>query len=381
MWGTMGTVYLHIGTPKTGTTAIQNFLYANRDLLFERGFVYPDFGHRYPNIGAWRNGYFLSRIGRDVFADEKEDSFRQLEKLAKDNEKIILSDESIWKKQKKEGFWETIGGRMREMGLNLHIIVYLRRQDSLMESTWNQRIKAYSDFSLTFEEFIQAEHHYMPLQYDRMLRLIKENAGAKMITVRAFERGQLLGGSVIDDFCGVVGFPVDDKCRMPEADANRSVDVNVLEIKRLINQNAAYAGAENFYQSVISESFSEDNDKRVNQKQSLLDAETREAFLARFAEGNAYVARHFLGREDGRLFYQSETDAPRWNPVWEEMYPALIRVMSGADSLLCQRIAALEKRVDELAGETEEQVTEAKPEKAKLGKSAVRKLRERVLRK
>ena len=374
----MGTVYLHIGTPKTGTTAIQEFLYANRGLLKERGFCYPDFGYRYPNIGAWRNGYFLSRVGRDVFIEEKEDSFRQLARLAEEQDKIILSDESIWKKQKKEGFWQTIGGRIREMGCDLHIIVYLRRQDSLMESTWNQRIKASDDFGLSFEEFIRAEHHYMPLQYDRMLRLIQQNAGAKVITARAFERGQLLGGSAIDDFCGIIGFPVDDRCHMPKADANVSLDRGMLEIKRQINKNTAYDGAKNFYQDVILRSHSGEAGCG-GEKKSLLSPETREAFLERFAEGNAFVAREFMGREDGRLFYHDMSDSGQWDPVWEEMYPALLRVMSTADTMLYRRIDALEKRLDELSGNAAGQSgSKSRTEKPKSAKHVGGKLRKKL---
>lgn len=36
------TLILHIGTPKTGTTAIQKFLYDNQTLLKEKGFFYPE---------------------------------------------------------------------------------------------------------------------------------------------------------------------------------------------------------------------------------------------------------------------------------------------------------------------------------------------------
>lgn len=41
------TLYIHAGTHKTGTTAIQKFLSANRDLLAKNGYLYPgtDQGH------------------------------------------------------------------------------------------------------------------------------------------------------------------------------------------------------------------------------------------------------------------------------------------------------------------------------------------------
>lgn len=55
----MATLYLHIGTPKTGTTAIQNFLPLNKSLLNEQGFCYPDFGYRYYGVNRYRNGHFL----------------------------------------------------------------------------------------------------------------------------------------------------------------------------------------------------------------------------------------------------------------------------------------------------------------------------------
>ena len=43
----MGTIFLHIGMPKTGTSALQKFLAANRRLLEKKGFVFPDFGYVY----------------------------------------------------------------------------------------------------------------------------------------------------------------------------------------------------------------------------------------------------------------------------------------------------------------------------------------------
>ena len=37
----MTTVYLHIGMPKTGSTSLQKFLFANRIQLLEEGYLYP----------------------------------------------------------------------------------------------------------------------------------------------------------------------------------------------------------------------------------------------------------------------------------------------------------------------------------------------------
>ena len=37
----MSTIYLCIGTMKTGTTALQNFMRANQKVLDEQGFCYP----------------------------------------------------------------------------------------------------------------------------------------------------------------------------------------------------------------------------------------------------------------------------------------------------------------------------------------------------
>ena len=36
------TAYVHIGTPKTGTTSIQNFCEINRLLLLEQGYLYSE---------------------------------------------------------------------------------------------------------------------------------------------------------------------------------------------------------------------------------------------------------------------------------------------------------------------------------------------------
>jgi hypothetical protein len=49
-------VYFHIGAPKTGTTYLQNVLFANRPALAERGALYPyeDFGQSFRSMQDFR---------------------------------------------------------------------------------------------------------------------------------------------------------------------------------------------------------------------------------------------------------------------------------------------------------------------------------------
>ena len=56
----MSTVYIHVGTPKTGTSAIQVFFTKNRKLLKEKGVCYPNLGFDFPGINSNRNAHCLN---------------------------------------------------------------------------------------------------------------------------------------------------------------------------------------------------------------------------------------------------------------------------------------------------------------------------------
>jgi hypothetical protein len=89
--------YLHIGAPKTGSTALQYFLYENRRKLAEHGWIYPDvslrgFGHH--DIALLLDG------GYPEWALPQERSLSELiEELRKsiaDCSQVILSSENFY---------------------------------------------------------------------------------------------------------------------------------------------------------------------------------------------------------------------------------------------------------------------------------------------
>ena len=169
----MKTLYIHIGTPKTGSTAIQFFCTENREILKKKGYCYPDFPYRYKGKSKRRNGVFLVGKYRDengewrVEEEEKifSEGMSKIKELFKSFDNVILSDEGIWlaTKSRKKELWKKLQKEAKSNDFEIKIIVYLRRQDEYAESNWNQRIKhdIIGDNTMTWEEYIAHPSRYV----------------------------------------------------------------------------------------------------------------------------------------------------------------------------------------------------------------------------
>ena len=73
--------YLHVGRGKTGTTTIQNFLFANKDKLVKYNLVYPLeflYNHcHWPLVNAI--SFFCEPIVKDYFYNE---NFNRIDKIS-----------------------------------------------------------------------------------------------------------------------------------------------------------------------------------------------------------------------------------------------------------------------------------------------------------
>ena len=310
----MATLYLHIGTPKTGTTAIQNFLPLNRKLLEEQGFCYPDFGYRYNGVNKYRNAHFLvhrkSSPSESVAETRKAEDERffegldRIKELSKIYPNIIMSDENIWNGYiNRENFWQTLNCALSERGIDLRVIVYLRRQDLVVESYYAQRVKIKVNDS--FQDYLDSEDiDYFKLDYYSQLKEIEQSVGKENIIVRVYEKKQFEGNgnTLISDFLKVLGLELDERYVSSDIVVNTSLHGKFLEVKRILNEIDCFQTRNNFavgYLKTAQEEYEKSNGVSPS---NFFAYEKRIDFLKEYNEGNAAVAKEFLKRENGILF-------------------------------------------------------------------------------
>ena len=243
---------LHIGMPKTGTTAIQNFFAHNRTLLRDR------FHILYPVCGVPANQH--TALVKSMVAKKYDwahfnaaiDAFDPVEYVGEvlrscrqhRCRKVVMSSEFFWASpvmqaglqyhspsEQNYSYIESVIKDCKALlagFAQVRIIVYLRRQDDWIDSFFNQQLK--DGFSIPEPHEIAVPKNY--LMYARNLRLWAEYFGKENIIVRMF--GKLKDGNVVRDFCELVG--VDSRLlESPEKDkdsANTKLSAASVRIMR-----------------------------------------------------------------------------------------------------------------------------------------------------
>lgn len=300
----MKTLYLHIGTNKTGTTAIQAFLSRRRKALAEQGILVPEHGH------SASGNYSL--LARDLMRAQSSGNspitwLRFLQEVANSDAKTVLVSGEMFYPLPKKPFWK-MAEDLKRVFDDIRIVCYLRPQDEYLKANYTQGIKM-GRVGQSFEAYkdhILSGRKLQNYRYAQTLKKWAKAFGAENLIIRPYEASQLARGDVVADFCKVCGLP---KAMMPlkttEQRANKSPGAKVV-------QAMLYAGSlmppmEKYPQSVrhvalcvaISEKLcAEWQDTPF---EGFGPGEARQ-FLNGFRKENQAIAREYLGRKSGHLF-------------------------------------------------------------------------------
>lgn len=238
---------LLIGTEKTGSTTIQQFLASNRAQLAARGFVYPSFcgDQNHTGLAAYaldpdrqddiRVPFGIQRaedvpaMRARIEAAAREELAR--EKLGSATGTVIFCNEHCHSRLTRRSEVERLHALLHPFFDEIKIAVYLRRQDQVALSLYATQIKS----GATHRSLIPVTSADDPFyNYDRSLRLWADVFGESNIVPRIFDRAALVGGSVVPDFCAAWGLgPVAEYRAVP--DFNGSVDAAAIEFLRHAN--------------------------------------------------------------------------------------------------------------------------------------------------
>ncbi|SDK23882.1 hypothetical protein [Microbulbifer yueqingensis] len=214
----MKKLFIHLGTGKTGTTAIQSFMSLNHSALLRKGVNYCRTGlHRINHHGLCFNDHrhdpaYAERVKRKL-------SCLIDEIVASEARRHVISSENF------PGL--TLSEIEYMVGLlsphcDINVIIYFRRQDQFLESWFAQIVKAGAldaDISGLRSQLVQAKIFDYFYHAEKWGSLI----GKDKVHVRPYERSQFYGGNIFSDFLNVLGLSFDPDFEQVQRDPNPSL--------------------------------------------------------------------------------------------------------------------------------------------------------------
>lgn len=216
----MSKLILHIGLHKTGTSAIQRALHGNRELLCQRGIFYPPTGEFEAHHAV------ASRLKQSASDDEAtgdiERTFGHWRRAK--YSKVIVSSEIF-----SECRYLGALGSLRKLFDEIEIVIYIRRQDLLLESAYGQLIKQNGE---TRE--IESSSPYFVDIYRHVKKFV-DVISPDLVTIRKYQKNEMLEQDAAKDFFGkVIG--LDDLERYKfDLPVNKSLSLIGSELVRHVN--------------------------------------------------------------------------------------------------------------------------------------------------
>lgn len=216
------TVFLHIGSHKTSTTAIQHFASRNRAWLFENGLIYSS----YDLIGEAAPRSHLSLVKqlavKNVAPEIKEKALMVLERANEiaqaEAKNVLFSAESLFRLHD-EARMRVCDALTSAFGSeNLVIIAGLRSQAELSDSLYRNAYREYRVRPEAFETWLKGHSHL--LDYEGVLAAYKAGLGTeKEILLPYHSAGRT---SFVSDFFKAVGVDIQD-APLPSVNMNTSL--------------------------------------------------------------------------------------------------------------------------------------------------------------
>ncbi len=229
----MADLWLHIGTPKTGSTAIQLFGRDHAAFLAERGVRFVPMGRRASFNKLAKAMRQNDEAATAAWAQVGERGVRE---AAEDARHVVASSEML----STNGVdLERLRHAMPSLDqMPLHIVIYVRRQDKYLESFFKQRVKT-GRYMHSLQEYITSRRDQYG-DYERIVSRWQAGFPEARIHLRRFETPRLEQGNVIADFLALLGVTDLPEGALAEQPANEAPSLELLNLLQLLKRAGPY---------------------------------------------------------------------------------------------------------------------------------------------
>ena len=300
----------HAGIPKTGTTAIQDFLYCNKDKLLR------DYGILYPNTYGYNNHFIYAvaiskpnyyspnpleklGIGFEELAFKLKEEIQELKP-----DKVLLSSEDF--------MWHIHGlSKIVEVikPIIVKVVVYLRRQDNAINSGYNELVKS-DGIPVFLKSFLYTL--YISLNYYEFLKNIKnslrfDDSISISIIPRIYYRDFDKSWDAVEDFCDVLSIP---KSVFTEHKNEINVSLSPTSTEALKRIKEKYLLPPGIFKKVVSflYEYERENPSKIK---TLMPLEERKKILGHYRESNEKLFREYFDRENQFVLSKEEEELYR----------------------------------------------------------------------
>jgi hypothetical protein len=305
------TIFVHIGLNKTGSSSIQRFCHLHRDILRERGLVYPDVGtHDSAHYGV---SNLLIGQPSEVDLPDADALKNVIRSAASSNTNVLLSSEYLSQATNEEV--SRVKAFLTAFDADKKIIVYLRRHDLWIPSLFNEALKTIPTYKPWHSDIRDYTIHLLgnkpfEIRYPAILDRWAAQFGAANIIVRPFESAQFKMGEYLWDFLGSMdsNLPglLQEKGIQPLR-VNESLPEHLLRTIGYVKSSSLSGDVKNRITSLLLQSGTSFEAPRSlyrawDSRAFALAPYHRRAIVKCFSDDYQYIATRYMGSADGLLF-------------------------------------------------------------------------------
>ncbi len=349
----MKSLILHIGIPKTGSSALQVFCAQNRRALLSQSLDYFELGEfalgARGKISSGNGAHLARSFLRPTGAGYKPDREQQLALLDRQlaastaetgllsSEIFIFAEDATLLK-----FSEWLAAR----GISLRFFYFIRDQIQFLTSSYMQQVKRHA-CTESSEEYILRVYEKIPhIKYSRLFDRLARIVSPDRIHCRSYHDARGLEHGVSDVFLSHFGLDAEG---MTFVDSSVNVSLDMTEIRIMLALNKLKPRM--VFSDLLVENAARKGRRNSDLTCQLLPREALERIERYFAEDNARFARSYFNRD---LLFEPRAQgeqAPQAEPALAEV----IEIFGGLLVRFDERLLALERRVKKaLAAETAE---------------------------